>query len=127
MKAFFSYSDQFISPLFPKKGEMTVFSIVFSSNPEIVLLRADDDNGLLSTYEMRNTGTFNGYPVYQVSAPITIRDEIDNPCRDMAINQLETLARRGYFSIPFYEFNLTHDENGTPLWNCECHIDEDEV
>ena len=56
----------------------------------------------------------------------TIRDEIDNPCRDMAINQLETLARRGYFSIPFYEFNLTHDENGNPLWNCECHIDEDE-
>ena len=76
MKAFFSYSDQFISPLFPKKGEMTVFSIVFSSTPEIVLLRADDDNGLLSTYEMRNTGTFNGYPVYQVSGPITIRDEI---------------------------------------------------
>ena len=56
----------------------------------------------------------------------TIRDEIDNPNRDMAINQLETLARRGYFSLPTYKFELTHDENGNPIWNCECHIEEED-
>ncbi|MCR4722606.1 MAG: hypothetical protein K5629_02390 [Eubacteriales bacterium] len=55
---------------------------------------------------------------------ITIRDEIDNPNKDEAISQLEILARRGYFSIPTYQFNLKHDENGNPVWTAECHIDE---
>lgn len=56
----------------------------------------------------------------------TIRDEIDYPSRDMAINQLETLARRGYFSLPTYDFKLKQDENGNPSWQCECHITEQE-
>lgn len=55
----------------------------------------------------------------------TIRDEIENPRRDMAINQLETLSRRGYFSLPSYSFTLKHDENGNPLWTCVCHIEEE--
>lgn len=55
----------------------------------------------------------------------SIRDEIENPNRDDAINQLETLARRGYFSIPTYEFKETYDDNGNPIWNCECHIAEE--
>ena len=46
----------------------------------------------------------------------SIRDEIENPNRDDAINQLETLARRGYFSIPTYEFKETYDDNGNPIW-----------
>lgn len=54
----------------------------------------------------------------------TIRDEIDNPNKNDAINQLEILARRGYFSIPKYTFNEQHDENGNPIWTCECMIDE---
>lgn len=54
----------------------------------------------------------------------SIRDEIENPNREDAINQLETLARRGYFSIPSYEFNEEHDDNGNPVWTCECHIEE---
>lgn len=57
----------------------------------------------------------------------TIRDEIENPNRDDAINQLEILARRGYFSIPTYEFKESYDSNGNPVWNCECHITEKNV
>ncbi len=34
----------------------------------------------------------------------TIREEIENPNIKDAINQLETLARRGYFSISQYDF-----------------------
>ena len=56
----------------------------------------------------------------------TIRDEIEEPSRDMAINQLEILARRGYFSLPTYNFFEEHDKNGNPIWKCECHIDEEE-
>ncbi len=54
----------------------------------------------------------------------TIRDEIDEPSIEMAINQLEILARRGYFSIPKYKYKESHDGNGNPIWHVECHIDE---
>ena len=53
---------------------------------------------------------------------ITIRDEIENPNKDEAM--LEILARRGYFSIPTYEFTQEHDKNGNPIWAAECHIEE---
>jgi len=54
----------------------------------------------------------------------TIKDEIDAPDINKAINQLEILARRGYFSLPEYKFSNEHDDNGNPTWRCECHIDE---
>lgn len=54
----------------------------------------------------------------------TIQDEIDEPSLNMAINQLETLARRGYFSLPEYVAEEHYDENGNPIWQVECHIDE---
>ncbi|MDE6020083.1 MAG: hypothetical protein K2H01_03660, partial [Ruminococcus sp.] len=54
----------------------------------------------------------------------SIRDEIGNPNKADAINQLEILARRGYFSIPTYDFEQKYDSNGNPVWNCECHIEE---
>lgn len=55
----------------------------------------------------------------------SIRDEIDNPTKENAINQLETLARRNYFSIPTYDFEQTYDENGNPIWKSTCHIAEE--
>ena len=57
----------------------------------------------------------------------TIQDEIENPNKTEAINQLETLARRGYFSIPTYDFKQKYDSNGNPVWLCECHIKEYET
>ena len=54
----------------------------------------------------------------------TIGDEIENPNYYDAIGQLETLARRGHFSIPIYKFEETYDENGNPVWGCECSIKE---
>ncbi len=61
----------------------------------------------------------NGYIQY-----MTMRDEIDRPAKENAINQLEILARRGYFSIPSYDFEETHDNNGNPIWECKCMIKE---
>ena len=55
----------------------------------------------------------------------SIRDEIENPIKADAISQLEILARRGYFSLPIYDFELNHDENGNPIWRCACHIAEE--
>ena len=55
----------------------------------------------------------------------SIRDEIEDPNKDDAINQLEILARRGYFSIPTYEFEQTYDKDGNPIWKSVCHIAEE--
>lgn len=54
----------------------------------------------------------------------TIRDEIEHPNKQDSINQLEILARRGYFSIPQYNFTEKYDLNGNPIWHCECVIKE---
>ena len=54
----------------------------------------------------------------------SIRDEIENPNFNDSIGQLEILARRGYFSIPKYDFKETHDEDGNPIWDCKCSIKE---
>ncbi len=56
---------------------------------------------------------------------LSIRDEIEDPNKEDAINQLEILARRGYFSIPTYEFEQTYDKDGNPLWKSVCHIAEE--
>ena len=56
----------------------------------------------------------------------TIRDEIENPNRAEAISQLEILARRGYFSIPTYDFIQSRDQNGDPVWQCVCRIAEED-
>ena len=53
-----------------------------------------------------------------------IQDEIENPNKNEAINQLETLARRGYFSLPEYKFDQSYDNNGNPVWVCTCSIEE---
>ena len=49
---------------------------------------------------------------------INMCDEIDNPSRELAINQLEILSRRGYFDIPEYRFEESYDEDGNPIWHC---------
>lgn len=55
----------------------------------------------------------------------TMRDELDDePSKEAAINQLEILARRGYFSIPVYDFSQKYDKNGNPIWTCSCKINE---
>ena len=57
----------------------------------------------------------------------SIQDEIDNPNKADAINQLEILARRGYFSIPTYDFEQKYDGNGNSIWRCECYIEEYDI
>lgn len=56
---------------------------------------------------------------------LSIRDEIENPNKEDAINQLEILARRGYFSIPIYDFEQTYDKDGNPVWKSVCRIAEE--
>ncbi len=52
----------------------------------------------------------------------TIKDEIDNPCEKLAVNQLQELAQKGYFDMPNYRFEESYDEQGYPAWKCYCSI-----
>ena len=54
----------------------------------------------------------------------TIKDEIEEPSESMAINDLETLSRRGYFDLPKYKYIESHDKNGNPEWTVTCSINE---
>lgn len=51
-----------------------------------------------------------------------IRREIRDPNRSDAINQLETLARRGYFAVPKYGFTQRYDKDGNSVWTARCVI-----
>lgn len=53
----------------------------------------------------------------------TIKDEISDPNENEAINQLEILARRGYFALPEYEYKESHDDNGNPVWTVKCRVE----
>lgn len=52
----------------------------------------------------------------------TIKDEIDNPCEELAINQLQELAQKGYYDMPEYEFEENYDKDGCPIWKCYCTV-----
>lgn len=49
----------------------------------------------------------------------TIRNEIEEPSLDLAINQLETLSRRGYFDMPIYEYEM----NVNQVWTATVSIE----
>ncbi len=52
----------------------------------------------------------------------SLKNEIKEPTKDFAINQLEILSRRGYFELPDYVFTQEYDDNGNPIWHCKCSI-----
>ena len=54
----------------------------------------------------------------------TMLDEIGEPERDRAINQLQELAQKGYISYPEYEYEQDYDDYGNPLWFCYCYVNE---
>lgn len=53
-------------------------------------------------------------------------DEVGEPEFDRAINQLQELYQKGYIGEPWYDFSESYDENGNPVWHCECHVEGDE-
>lgn len=95
------------------------------------LLRIDENLPIFrgfgnSKSEARKAACSVAYEYLEKNSLIySIRDEIPNPNKAEAINQLEILARRGYFSIPTYSFYEEYDKNGNPVWGCECYIDEE--
>lgn len=53
-------------------------------------------------------------------------DEVGEPELDRAINQLQELYQKGYIGEPWYEFSESYDDDGNPVWHCECGVDGEE-
>lgn len=56
----------------------------------------------------------------------TLVDEVGEPDFDRAINQLQELYQKGYIGKPYYDFSESYDEDGNPIWHCECHLEGEE-
>lgn len=55
---------------------------------------------------------------------ITMVDEIGDPSYENAVSQLQELAQKGYYSMPDYVFDERHDDDGNPVWRCDCRVAE---
>lgn len=53
-------------------------------------------------------------------------DEVGEPEFDRAINQLQELYQKGYIGEPWYDFYESYDDDGNPIWHCECHVEGEE-
>lgn len=51
-------------------------------------------------------------------------DEVGEPDRERAINQLQELYQKGYIGEVRYDFLESYDGDGNPVWRCECHVDD---
>ena len=49
---------------------------------------------------------------------------VGTPSRDTAVNQLNILYQKGFIEEPEYSYTEEHDEDGNPIWHCECDVDE---
>ena len=61
---------------------------------------------------------------YDYIQRMEMNEAIGEPDFDTAVNQLNVLYQKGYVSKPEYSFNEEHDEDGNPIWECDCKIEE---
>ncbi len=53
-------------------------------------------------------------------------DEVGQPDFSKAINQPQELYQKGYIREQYYKFSENYDDNGNPIWHCECHVEGSE-
>ena len=75
IKAFSIVSSDFVSPLFPKKGEEVKLSVALSSAPDSVFVKYDTDMGLVFMKEMKEDGDINGAIKYSAKVNVTTDGE----------------------------------------------------
>ncbi len=73
---FSSFSSDFVSPLFPAKGEDVTLSIAVSGPVESVLVKYDSQTGLVFMKEMEESGSYNGAVKYSASVPVNLDEEL---------------------------------------------------
>ena len=94
---------------------------------ECIVNLSDEFRGFLgqgcSKREARMNATREAYEYLDEKNKLILPiDEVGEPDIDRAINQLQELYQKGYIDQPNYEFSEAYDENGNPVWYCECSV-----
>ena len=61
---------------------------------------------------------------YRIIQSREMKESIDKPDISTAVNQLNILYQKEFISEPEYFFNEQHDDDGNPIWECKCCVDE---
>ena len=75
-KIYSTFSIDFVSPLFPKRGEEVKISIVSSEKLDSIILKYDGQTGLVFNKELKEDGRYNSLIKYSISVPTTLDDEL---------------------------------------------------
>ena len=62
--------------------------------------------------------------VYRIIQSREMKESIDKPDINTAVNQLNILYQKDFISEPEYLFTEQHDDDGNPIWECNCCVDE---
>lgn len=62
--------------------------------------------------------------IYEIAQWKERRAVVGIPDYNNAVNQLNMLCTKGFIDEPLYEYDEDHDEDGNPIWICDCSIDE---
>lgn len=55
---------------------------------------------------------------------IEMKEIVGSPKLEESVSQLNVLYQKEYIAEPKYYFYEEHDENGNPIWECNCKIEE---
>ncbi len=61
---------------------------------------------------------------YRIIQSRAMKESIDKPDISTAVNQLNILYQKEFISEPEYLFDEQHDDDGNPIWECKCYVDE---
>ena len=53
-----------------------------------------------------------------------LSNEIGKPSYELAVNQLQELAQKGYIEFPIYTYSQSYNKDGNPIWKCIITINE---
>lgn len=61
---------------------------------------------------------------YKIIRDREMKESVGEPDYDSAVNQLNILYQKGFIKEPKYDFKEEHDEDGNPIWVCDCSLSE---
>lgn len=115
-------SNQFISSFQPK-----IINFENAEEPingatlHIDELDLDTFSELESRYEAYMDCAKQAYEEIQYQEML---DAVGIPDRNNAVNQLNILYQKEFIHEPMYEFSEEHDDDGNPVWSCNCDVEE---
>ncbi len=59
---------------------------------------------------------------YDFCEIVDMRSAVGEPNEEFAVTQLHELSQKGFFDEPDYSYEENTDDDGCPIWKCNCKI-----